>query len=71
MAYCNDIPARRADKHSLTDTVVNGLRRLSVLMAERREKARRAWLRHTTEVELSRLPPEIKKDIGWPGRQDY
>lgn len=36
--------------------------------ADKRERARKAWMRHLTEVEISRLPPEVRKDIGWPTR---
>jgi hypothetical protein len=36
--------------------------------ATRRDRARKAWVRHVTEVEISRLPPEVRKDIGWPTR---
>jgi hypothetical protein len=39
--------------------------------AARRRAARRRWLRYTTELELAKLPPEVRKDIGWPTRQDY
>ena len=71
MAYCNDIPARRAQTQSLTEVVHGVVSRFLAAAAKRRAEARRAWLRHTTEVEISRLPPEIRKDIGWPTRQDY
>lgn len=62
--------ARRPQPLTLTQRFVSLVRRLMADARVRRERARRAWLRHTTEVELSRLPPEIQKDIGWRRRQD-
>lgn len=53
-----------------THTFIAVMKRIGDHLAERRARARRAWLRHMTEVEISRLPPEIHKDIGWPMRRD-
>lgn len=50
--------------------VLGFFRSLRDAAARRREKARRDWLRHTTEAEIARLSPELRKDIGWPGRYE-
>lgn len=63
--------ARRPQPVTLTQRVVSLVHRLMADARARRERARRAWRRYQTEIELASLPPEIRKDIGWPDRRDF
>lgn len=50
--------------------ILSFLARQRARAADRRARAKKAWLRHVTEREIAKLPPETRKDIGWPTRRD-
>ncbi|WP_099864785.1 hypothetical protein [Pararhizobium haloflavum] len=79
MAHCETDARRPSIGESLTaltygdtigQTIIAAFNALRTASARRREKARRDWLRYTTDREIAQLPPEVRKDIGWPQRRN-
>lgn len=76
MAYCNDIDGRRPLSRAPSDVgygetignIVRGaVHRSSEHLSAWRKHRRVMRARKTTEAEIARLAPQIRRDIGWPG----
>jgi hypothetical protein len=77
MTNCHDMNAgplpgglNTVHENTLVTSTIGLWARMRDAYARRRERARKNWVRYTTELEISKLSPELRKDIGWPNRYE-